>query len=127
MNSSAAADIRPYSVAMFGIFSLPPSFSSLFYVVHANNTARKMKYVALHAVVAATAVQGYLIPPRIRNFDWRLEQKRQFVGSITALLGKGGKVSSHFIPCIVAECNMLHWLEWIAALSDWTFDTVIIL
>jgi hypothetical protein len=52
-----------------------------------------MKYIALNAVVAASAVQGYLLPPRTNRIDWRLEQKRQIVGMITSLLGKGGKVA----------------------------------
>jgi len=44
-------------------------------------------------LLAATAVQGYLLPPKTHKIDWRYEQKRQIVGTITSLLGKGGKVS----------------------------------
>jgi hypothetical protein len=46
-----------------------------------------MKFSALNAVLAASAVQGYLVPPRTNKIDWRLEQKRQIVGAVTSLLG----------------------------------------
>ncbi|KAF2666057.1 hypothetical protein BT63DRAFT_458422 [Microthyrium microscopicum] len=52
-----------------------------------------MKSIAVSAVLAASSVQGYLIPPNTHKIDWRLEQKRQIVGTITNLLGKGGKVA----------------------------------
>lgn len=46
-----------------------------------------MKFYVLNAILAASAVQGYLIPPKTQKIDWRLEQKRQIVGTITSLLG----------------------------------------
>jgi hypothetical protein len=42
---------------------------------------------SLAVLLAATAVQGYLIPPKSHKIDWRYEQKRQIVGTITSLLG----------------------------------------
>jgi hypothetical protein len=51
-----------------------------------------MKAYALNAVLAALAVQGYLIPPKSHKIDWRVEQKRQLVGSLTTMLGKWGHV-----------------------------------
>jgi len=50
-----------------------------------------MKSIALNAVLAATAVQGYLIPPKTKNIDWKLEQKRQIIGTITTLLGNSNR------------------------------------
>jgi hypothetical protein len=47
-----------------------------------------MKFYALNAILAASAVQGYLVPPKTTKIDWRLEQKRQIIGTVTTLLGK---------------------------------------
>jgi hypothetical protein len=52
-----------------------------------------MKSLALNAVFAASVAQGYLIPPKTHKIDWRYEQKRQIISTITSLLGKGGKVA----------------------------------
>jgi hypothetical protein len=46
-----------------------------------------MKFLVVNALLAAVAVQGYLLPPKTKRIDWRHEQKRQFVGMITSLLG----------------------------------------
>ena len=47
-----------------------------------------MKYAAVSALLAANAVQGYLIPPSSHKIDWRYEQKRQIIASLTQLMGK---------------------------------------
>ena len=46
-----------------------------------------MKYAAVSALLAANAVQGYLIPPSTHKIDWRHEQKRQIIASLTQLMG----------------------------------------
>jgi hypothetical protein len=46
-----------------------------------------MKYAAVSALLAANAVQGYLIPPNTHKIDWRFEQKRQIIASLTQLMG----------------------------------------
>jgi len=50
-----------------------------------------MKYMVVNALLAASAVQGYLLPPKTKRIDWKHEQKRQIVGMMTTLLGKGGR------------------------------------
>lgn len=52
-----------------------------------------MKSIALNAVLAASAAQAYILPPRTHKIDWKLEQKRQIIGAMTTMLGKGGKVA----------------------------------
>jgi len=47
-----------------------------------------MKFLAVNTLLAASVVQGYLLPPKTKRIDWKHEQKRQFVGMITSLLGK---------------------------------------
>jgi hypothetical protein len=46
-----------------------------------------MKYTVVSALLAAIAVQGYLIPPSSHKIDWRYEQKRQIIASLTQLMG----------------------------------------
>ncbi|QDS72079.1 hypothetical protein FKW77_003155 [Venturia effusa] len=48
------------------------------------------------ALLMGSAVQGYLIPPKVNTtqlFDWKMEHKRQALGTLTWMIGKGGKVS----------------------------------
>jgi len=46
-----------------------------------------MKFLVVNALLAASSVQGYLLPPKTKRIDWKHEQKRQIVGIVTSLLG----------------------------------------
>jgi len=52
-----------------------------------------MKSIALNAVLAASAAQAYILPPKSHKIDWVMEQKRQIIGIFTSMMGKGGKVA----------------------------------
>jgi hypothetical protein len=62
------------------IFPLPRKFI----------TAFTMKGLAVQALLSALVIQAALIPPKINNtraIDWKLEQKRQALGTLTWLIG----------------------------------------
>jgi hypothetical protein len=47
-----------------------------------------MKSVALSAILAAgSIVEGYVLQPKTNKIDWKLEQKRQIIGTLTSLMG----------------------------------------
>jgi hypothetical protein len=46
-----------------------------------------MKYATVLALLAASAVQGYIIPPSTHKVDWRHEEKRQIIASMTQMTG----------------------------------------
>jgi hypothetical protein len=52
-----------------------------------------MKSFTLIAALAATVAQSYIIPPQAENVDVHSEDKRQILGTLTSMLGKGGKVA----------------------------------
>jgi len=52
-----------------------------------------MKAALASALLAASAVQAGLIAPATDRIDWNFEQKRQIIGTLTTLIGKGGKVA----------------------------------
>jgi hypothetical protein len=53
-----------------------------------DGACQKMKSVALSAILAAgSIVEGYVLQPKTNKIDWKLEQKRQIIGTLTSLMG----------------------------------------
>jgi hypothetical protein len=56
-----------------------------------------MKGFAILSLLSAFVVKAVVVPPKINltehRIDWKVEQKRQALGALTWLIGKGGKVA----------------------------------
>jgi hypothetical protein len=39
-------------------------------------------------LLAGSAVQAGVVPPKTKHIDWKYEQKRQILGTLTWLIGK---------------------------------------
>lgn len=55
-----------------------------------------MKSLILNSLLVAGTAHAALIPPKTNStnrVDWQYEQKRQILGTLTSLMGKGGKVA----------------------------------